>query len=120
MHLLRRDISARLWTDFTVGKRKILSAIAIASTSALLASGLVAPSAFADEEPQDTAQTVEDVTERPDGVSAQITAKATGHRVEDLSLRTATEQVFANPDGTWTSETTSAARFKEEKAGSFL
>ncbi|MGP5032179.1 DNRLRE domain-containing protein [Glutamicibacter arilaitensis] len=119
MHLLRRDISARLWTDFTVGKRKILSAIAIASTSALLASGLVAPSAFADEEPQDTAQTVEDVTERPDGVSAQITAKATGHRVEDLSLRTATEQVFANPDGTWTSETTSAARFKEEK-GRFI
>ncbi|MFJ2618598.1 DNRLRE domain-containing protein [Glutamicibacter sp. NPDC087344] len=55
----------------------------------------------------------------PDGVSAQITAKATGHRVEDLSLRTATEQVFANPDGTWTSETTSAARFKE-KDGNFI
>ncbi|NAZ17804.1 DNRLRE domain-containing protein [Glutamicibacter soli] len=36
-----------------------------------------------------------------------------------MSLRTATEQVFANPDGTWTSETTSAARFKEEK-GSFV
>lgn len=100
MNLLRGDTSARLWTDFTVRKRKILSTIAIASTSALLASGLVAPPAFAEDEPQDTAQTVEDVTERPDGVSAQITAKVTGHRVEDLSLRTATEQVFANPDGT--------------------
>lgn len=119
MHHLFGDTSARLWTDFTVRKRKILSTIAIASTSALLASGLIAPSAFADEEPQDTTQTVQDVTERPDGVSAQITAKATGHRVEDLSLRTATEQVFANPDGTWTSETTSAARFKDEK-GSFV
>lgn len=34
-------------------------------------------------------------------------------------MRTATEQVFANPDGTWTSETTSSARFKEEK-GNFV
>ena len=104
----------RMWTDFTVRKRKVLSTIAIASTSALLASGLVVPPAFAEDEPQDAAQTVEDVAERPDGVSAQITAKVTGHRVEDLSLRTATERVFANPDGTWTSETTSATRFKEE------
>ncbi|PRB74686.1 hypothetical protein CQ012_13640 [Arthrobacter sp. MYb214] len=115
VHHLLGDTSARLWTDFTVRKRRILSAIAIGSTSALLASSLFVPSAFADEEPQGTEQTVEDVTERPDGVSAQITAKATGQRVEDLSLRTATEQVFANPDGTWTSETTSAARFKEGK-----
>jgi len=108
------DASAQLWTDFTVGKRKLLSIIAICSTTALLTTGLVAPSVFADDEPRNSTQNIDDVTERPDGVSAQITAKVTGHRVEDLSLRTATEQVFANPDGTWTSETTSAARFKEE------
>ncbi|MCW2783466.1 MAG: hypothetical protein JWR35_3917 [Marmoricola sp.] len=43
-------------------------------------------------------------TERPDAVSAMLTARATGHRVEDLSQRTQTTQVFANPDSTWTSE----------------
>lgn len=102
------------WSQYFGARfRRLLSAVAMLSTSALLVSGFAVP-AVADEERQDTAQTVEDVTERPDGVSAQITAKATGHRVEDLSLRTATEQVFANPDGTWTSETSSAARFKEE------
>ena len=114
VHQFFGDASAQLWTDFTVGKRKLLSIIAICSTTALLTTGLVAPSVFADDEPRNSTQNIDDVTERPDGVSAQITAKVTGHRVEDLSLRTATEQVFANPDGTWTSETTSAARFKEE------
>lgn len=108
----------RLWADIPIKTRKVLSAIAIASSAALVFSGLTAPNAFADDEETQT-ETVEDINERPDGVSAQITAKAVGHRVEDLSLRTATEQVFANPDGTWTSETTSSARFKEED-GSFV
>lgn len=42
---------------------------------------------------------------RPDAVSASVSARATGHRVEDLSQRTETSSVFANPDGTWTAET---------------
>lgn len=33
-----------------------------------------------------------------------ITARAIGERVEDLSQRTETTQVFANADGSWTSE----------------
>ncbi|MDO5634036.1 MAG: DNRLRE domain-containing protein [Micrococcus sp.] len=41
---------------------------------------------------------------REDPVAAQITAFATGERVEDLSARTVTERLFANPDGTWTLE----------------
>ncbi|WP_418908599.1 DNRLRE domain-containing protein [Glutamicibacter endophyticus] len=98
--------------DFPVRTRKFLAGVAIASSAALVFSGLVVPEAFADEET--SAEVAEEITERPDGVAAQITAKATGHRVEDLSLRTATEQVFANPDGTWTSVTTSAARFIED------
>lgn len=51
---------------------------------------------------------------RPDGISAQVTARATGHRVEDLSQRTTMEQVFANPDGTWTSEASNVVRFAEK------
>jgi hypothetical protein len=42
---------------------------------------------------------------RPDRVSAQVTARAEGKPVEDLSQRDAMSQTFANPDGTWTSET---------------
>src|SRR5215213_1879062 len=38
--------------------------------------------------------------DRPDGVSAAVTARAVGKRVEDLSKRTETTRTFANPDGT--------------------
>ncbi len=54
-----------------------------------------------------TASTTEAPTQdmvRPDSVSAMVTARATGERVEDLSQRTEESQVFSNPDGTWTSE----------------
>ena len=37
-------------------------------------------------------------------MSAQVTARVSGHRVEDLSQRTETTQVVANPDGTWTEQ----------------
>lgn len=41
---------------------------------------------------------------RPDAVSAMVTARATGRRVEDLSQRTELTTTWANPDGTWTME----------------
>ncbi|MGQ0631256.1 MAG: DNRLRE domain-containing protein [Sporichthyaceae bacterium] len=44
------------------------------------------------------------VTERPDPVSAMVTAKAQGSRVEVVSARTEYETTFANPDGTWTTD----------------
>lgn len=44
---------------------------------------------------------------RPDSISAQVTARASGKRVEDLSQGDAFTQVFANADGSWTSETAS-------------
>ncbi len=46
----------------------------------------------------------DDVAERPDAVSAMVSARAVGHRVEDASQRSETTQVFANPEGTWTTE----------------
>ncbi|MER7607453.1 DNRLRE domain-containing protein [Nocardioides sp. NPDC127503] len=44
---------------------------------------------------------------RPDAVSAAVSARASGMAVEDLSQRSESERVFANPDGSWTSETAS-------------
>lgn len=53
---------------------------------------------------------------RPDGVSAMVTARAQGSRVEDLSQRSEFGQVFANPDGTWTSELESdPVRVRDER-----
>jgi RHS repeat-associated protein len=44
------------------------------------------------------------VAERPDRVSAMVTARVQKSRVEDLSSRTPTTATYANPDGTWTTE----------------
>lgn len=44
---------------------------------------------------------------RPDAISAQSTAHSADVPVEDRSQRTESERVFANPDGSWTSETSS-------------
>ncbi|MGN6334034.1 MAG: DNRLRE domain-containing protein, partial [Motilibacteraceae bacterium] len=53
------------------------------------------------------------VSERPDPISAMLTAQTQGTRVEDDSARTENTSTFANPDGTWTTETTAApTRFK--------
>lgn len=84
----------------------------MAATFSLVASGLVPANA----QPVENEETVsaEDIGTRADTISAQITAKATGARVEDLSQRTETEQVFANPDGSWTSETSAVTRFVEK------
>ncbi|MFC7500471.1 DNRLRE domain-containing protein, partial [Nocardioides sp. GCM10030258] len=55
---------------------------------------------------------------RPDKISAMVTAQATGERVEDLSQGTESSQVFANPDGSWTSETTSGpSRVRDDDSG---
>lgn len=46
----------------------------------------------------------ENVTERPDLVSAQISARAQKSRVEVAAERTETSSTWANPDGTLTTE----------------
>lgn len=45
-----------------------------------------------------------DVTDRPDRVSAMVAAVAQGTRVEDVSQRTPSTATYANPNGTWTTE----------------
>ncbi|MGN6132263.1 MAG: DNRLRE domain-containing protein, partial [Nocardioidaceae bacterium] len=47
------------------------------------------------------------------------TARVMGHRVEDLSQRTETVRVYANPDGTWTSETASEPESVRDAAGTW-
>lgn len=59
------------------------------------------------------------VTSRPDSLSASLTARSTGHRVEDLSQRTESTQVFANPDSTWTLESYTAPKFSQKSDGSW-
>jgi len=48
------------------------------------------------------------VTARPDAVSAKLAARQQGSPVEDLSARTKTRTLFANPNGTWTLESAAA------------
>jgi len=48
----------------------------------------------------------ESVHEAPDAHAAMTAARASGLRYEDLSQRSETSQVFAEPNGTWTAETT--------------
>jgi RHS repeat-associated protein len=48
------------------------------------------------------------VTSRANSITAMQAAVAQGSRVEDLSARTESAQTFANPDGSWTTESTFA------------
>ncbi|GAA3817907.1 hypothetical protein GCM10022226_43080 [Sphaerisporangium flaviroseum] len=55
--------------------------------------------------PRITAATAQSPPVRPEEGQAVAAARASGERVEVLSLRSETRQVFANADGTFTSET---------------
>ncbi len=80
--------------------------IAAVGTVPLAGLPVLAPAANATVVSKSTqsATPAQDDTERPDSVSAMVTARVSGHRVEDLSQRSEDTQVFANPDGTWTAE----------------
>lgn len=56
---------------------------------------------------------------RPDSLSASVTARSTGERVEDLSQRTESSRVFANPDSTWTLDAYTAPQFTQAPDGSW-
>ncbi|GAB3660125.1 hypothetical protein GCM10027591_12910 [Zhihengliuella somnathii] len=76
--------------------------------AALLAFGLH-PAQAAPEDPvpvgaDEAAPDSEELFERADPVSAQVSARSLGERVEDTSQRTALERVFANPDESWSLE----------------
>jgi hypothetical protein len=79
--------------------------VALALT--IIGSPLIEPAAAVNNAPASDAQLADDL-QKPGSVSAMATARASGHRVEDLSQTTETERVFANPDGTWTADTAPA------------
>jgi hypothetical protein len=54
--------------------------------------------------PETPAVEIMRVVSRLDAVSAMTAAGILGVRVEDLSQRSETSRVLANPDGTWTTE----------------
>lgn len=80
----------------------LVALVALALT--IIGSPLIEPAAAVNSAPASDAQLEGDL-QKPDSVSAMVTARASGHRVEDLSQTTEAEQVFANPDGTWTADT---------------
>jgi hypothetical protein len=98
--MLRRRVRSSAWLVSALGIGLIVSGggfLAVASASVAAPVSAQALSALS---------TV-DVSEasRPDSVSATVTARASGERVEDESQRTEFTRVYANPDGTWTNET---------------
>lgn len=60
----------------------------------------------------------DEVLERPDGVSAAVTARLKGKPVEDLSKRTESSRTLVNPDGTLTDEISAGpVRVRDEATG---
>lgn len=80
------------------------------AVSVALIAGVLAAQAPATASPMaPTAAVVGDqapslVTERPDAVTAQMSARAQGTRVEVVNARTSTSRTWANPDGSFSSD----------------
>jgi hypothetical protein len=94
-------MSRRLKLSVLVGVLTFGMVLAQASA----ASALTRPSATTTVAAASTAKAPTKVTARPDSVSAQLAARVTGHRVEDTSQGDQFTHVYANPDGTWTADT---------------
>lgn len=102
---------------WSVARRVSNSVITSVALSALLLSGL-GPASAAPSAPETSEPGVVDPSEgRPDAVSAQVTAKSSGVRVEDTSQRSESTQVFANPDGSWTMASFTSPIFREAGEG---
>lgn len=97
------------WGDFLWGLhvsghtrfRLVCLSLLVVITASLVQ--VVAGGSIATAESQADAQSEDDFT-RADSVSAAMAARLLDHRVEDLSQRTETTVVYANPNGSWTSD----------------
>ncbi|WP_246486637.1 DNRLRE domain-containing protein [Kribbella qitaiheensis] len=90
-------------------------AVAAIVSLALLSVGIEAQQADAlpAADPKPTAAPPAKVASRPDVVSAAVSARSQGSRVEVESMRTETSSTWSNPDGTMTTEAHAAPiRFK--------
>lgn len=103
MYALDRPRQARL--------RKVPQYVAAVVSMALLAGALQGPSAVA--APAAEATPAPKAVSKPDVISAALTARSQGAKVEVESLRSETSTTWANPDGTMTTEAhMSPVRFK--------
>ncbi len=95
-------MSARLCISVSskINRRRGWRVMPLVTVAALAASGL----AVAIPAPAAAASAVPDVTSTGSVYAAVIAARSQGHRVEDTSQRTESTTVYANPDGTLTSE----------------
>lgn len=103
---------ARAWPARTLS-------VAVATAAALVVTlALPAERSVAAEAPAPVADPVVQAVGaeplvRPDGVSAGVTARASGERVEVEGLRDEFSSTFVNPDGSWTTEShTGQQRFR--------
>ncbi|MDQ1713838.1 MAG: hypothetical protein QOE45_3288 [Frankiaceae bacterium] len=81
--------------------------VGVVTAAALVLGGLEAvaqPALAAPPPPASNTAAEADDTERPDLLSAQMTARTSGHRVLVTGMTDETSRTFANPDGTLTSE----------------
>nr|WP_184835144.1 DNRLRE domain-containing protein [Kribbella solani] len=91
-------------------------AVAIVVSFALLVTGLEAQEKAVAAPAADPKPQAAKVDSRPDLVSAVVSARSQGSRVEVESLRSETSSTWANPDGTMTTEAHAApVRFKDAK-----
>ncbi|TDO48499.1 RHS repeat-associated protein [Kribbella sp. VKM Ac-2527] len=89
--------------------RIVAAVVSLALVATALEARQPAVAALAD----DPKQAVATVVSRPDVVSAAVTARAQGTRVEVESMRTETSSTWSNPDGTMTTDAHAAPiRFK--------
>ncbi|TCO41051.1 RHS repeat-associated protein [Kribbella antiqua] len=87
--------------------------VAVVVSAALLVTGLEAHQPAEAAPAADPKPLATKVDSRPDLVSAVVTARAQGSKVEVESLRTETDTTWANPDGTMSTEASAAPiRFK--------
>jgi RHS repeat-associated protein len=90
--------------------------VAVVVAFALLVTGLEAQQASAAAPTADPKPAAVKVASRPDLVSAVVSARSQGSRVEVESLRSETSTTWANPDGTMTTEAHAAPiRFRTAK-----
>ena len=96
--------------------QKYLRIVAAVVAFALLVTGLEAQQAAAAAPAADPKPAPAKVASRPDLVSAVVTARSQGSKVEVESMRSETSTTWANPDGTMTTEAHAAPiRFKTAK-----
>ncbi|MEU8221448.1 RHS repeat-associated core domain-containing protein [Kribbella sp. NPDC048915] len=92
--------------------------VAVIVSFALMVTGLEAQEPAAAAPAADPKPSTAKVDSRPDLVSAVVTARSQGSKVEVESLRSETSTTWANPDGTMTTEAHSAPiRFKSAGGG---